>query len=191
MKNSSLLNSLLQVKEGMFSFLSHRAFLLIALLVTACSHKFDWRDVQGGEAPYTVLMPGKPAKTSRTILLGSQNVTMHMTAVQIDDVHFAVGAVHMPDEAQANAALGLIKKGLLANLGGRITQEQTKINTVDGKPSVSDEFTAFSHDDAMRMSGRLIARDAWAFQLLVVGPAQQVDQETVDTFLSSFKWLSR
>jgi hypothetical protein len=167
------------------------AIFLIALSLTACSPKFDWREVQGGEAPYTtpytILMPGKPAKTSRTILLGSHTVTMQMTGLQIDGVHFVVGAVRMPDEAQANAALGLIKKGLLANLGGVITSEQTKVIVAGNKPLVSDEFTALSQDHSTRMSARLIAHDVWVFQVLVVGADAEMDQEAVEMFLGSFR----
>jgi hypothetical protein len=163
------------------------ATFLLALSLSACSPKYDWRDVQGGDAPYTVLMPDKPARLSREIQLGQQTVTMHMTAAQIDGVKFAVGAVQMPDATQAQTAIALIKSMLLKNIAGTMTQEKTSVSNVDGKLTLNDEFDAISSDPSLRMAGRLVAHDVWAFEVLVVGPEKAINQDVIDTFLGSFK----
>ncbi|PRC93312.1 hypothetical protein [Solimicrobium silvestre] len=162
------------------------AFLL-ALSITACSPKFDWRDVRGGESPYTVLMPAKPALLSREIQLGQQTVTMHMTGAQIDGVSFAVGAVKLPDAAQAQTALTNIKIALLKNISGTITHEKTSANTSESKLTINTDFDAISTTTTTRMVGRLVARDVWVFQVVVVGPEKAINKDAVDTFLSSFK----
>lgn len=167
--------------------------ILLSVLCAACSPKFDWRVVQNDVAiqaaggPYQVLMPGKPARLSRDIQLGTRTVTMHMTAVKVDDVSFAVGAVHMSDATEARLAIEDIKKGLLSNMGGAFSQGQTSATSIDGKLTLSDEFSATNLDSSIRMFGRLVTSDAWIFEVLVVGPTNAINQEAVDIFLQSFK----
>lgn len=163
------------------------AVFLIVLSITACSPKYDWREVKGADAPYTVLMPDKPSRLSRDIQLGQQKVTMHMTASKIDDVKFVVGAVKMSSATEAQKATAVIKNTLIKNMAGAITQERTTVSTTGGKLVVNDEFSAMSSASSTRMSGRVVASDVWVFEVLVVGPEQLMKSEPVDTFLSSFK----
>ena len=163
------------------------AIVLLALCLIACSPKYDWRDVAGQRAPYTILMPDKPSRLSREIQLGQQTVTMHMTATQIDGIKFAVGAIKMPDAVKAQAAMALIKSALLKNIEGTISQEKISAANVSGKLSLSEEFNAFNPRTSIRMSGRIVARDGWVFEVLVVGPEHAIDRDIVDMFFSSFK----
>lgn len=163
------------------------SILLLVLSLTACSPKYDWRDVHGEEASYTVLMPAKPNRLSRDIQLGQKTVTMHMTASEVDEVKFVVGAIKMPDATEAQTAIPLIKNTLLKNMAGTINQEKTIAATVGGKLAISDEFNAFNPTSSVRMSGRIVARDVWVFEVLVVGPERAINQESVDTFFDSFK----
>jgi len=132
-------------------------------------------------------MPDKPSRLSREIQLGQQTVTMHMTATQIDGVKFAVGAIKMPDAIEAQAAMALIKSALLKNMEGATTQEKISAANVNGKLSLSDEFNTVNPRTSIRMAGRIVARDGWVFEVLVVGPEQAIDRDIVDVFFSSFK----
>ena len=132
-------------------------------------------------------MPDKPSRLSREIQLGQQTVTMHMTATQIDGIKFAVGAIKMPDAVKAQAAMALIKSALLKNIEGTISQEKISAANVSGKLSLSEEFNAFNPRTSIRMSGRIVARDGWVFEVLVVGPEHAIDRDIVDMFFSSFK----
>ena len=168
--------------------------ILATILLTACSPKFDWRSVQDAASPYTVLMPGKPSELSREIRLGQQTVTMHMTATQIDGVNFAVGAAKMSDATQAQMTISIIKSNLVQKMAGHITHEKTTVANSDGKITFNDEFGAISSPASMaasptRMLGRLVAHDNWVFQILVVGPEKDINEEAVETFLTSFKPL--
>ena len=170
-------------------------YLFIALvLLSACSPKFDWRDVRGTQAPFTVLMPGKPDILSRQIQLGPESVLMQMTAAQVNGVTFAVGAIHMSDNTQAQAGISLIRQGLLHNLQGKMNHEKYSTATLDHKLVFNHEFDASSfatdqHGSANRIVGKIIASDAWVFQVMVAGPEKNIDRDSVDTFLSSFKPL--
>lgn len=162
--------------------------VVIAALITACSPKFDWREVHGTDSPYTVLMPARPSELSRDIQLNAQTVTMHMTATQIDGVDFAVGSVKMSDATNAQLTITVIKNALVQKMAGFITQEKTSLANTGGKLTVNDEFTAIGKPPATtRMQGHIVARDEWVFQVLVVGPEKEFNKEAADTFLTSFK----
>jgi hypothetical protein len=166
--------------------------IFISILLAACSPKFDWRQVQGSEAPYTVLMPGKTSELSRDIQLGPDRVTMTMTATQIDGVSFAVGATKMSDATKAMQTLSVIKTALINNLGGKIIHEEgARVSNSGGKLSVNSSFSAISTKSPLTsMTARLLAQDVWIFQILVVGPEKDINKEAVETFLNSFKLAS-
>lgn len=173
-------------------FIIKPTLILAALsLLAACSPKFDWRDAHDGVAPGTILMPGKPAQLSRDIQIGQQTVTMHMSATQIERIKFAVGAAKMTDATQAQASIAIIKNTLLQNISGQINRDKTSVANVGGIVTFNDEFEATGTKPATRMVGRLVAHDAWVYQILVVGPGEEMDlasnREAAETFLSSFK----
>ncbi len=161
------------------------------LILTGCTPKYDWREVHDADAPYKALMPGKPSQMRRQIQIGDQTVTMHMTAVQIDDVKFAVGAAKMSDAIHAQMSMVPIKEALLHNLGGHITHEKTSVGNSNGKVLFDDEFGAVNAPgipaQPTRMLGRLVAQGEWVYQVIVVGPEKSINRESVDTFLGGFQ----
>ena len=177
-----------------FAFPKFSAFAIIALALLACTPKFDWRDVRSDDSPYTILMPAKPATMTRELDLGQSKIVMHMTTVQVDGVSFAVGAAKLPDATAALAALTIIKANLLAKLDGPVTQQKTTSGNSAGKATLTDEFDATSSKadhsgSATRMVGKIVARENWVFQVLVVGPDKAINRDSVDTFLTSFKTI--
>jgi hypothetical protein len=93
------------------------SLLLATALLGACSPKYNWRDYASPDAPYRVMFPAKPASVTRSIDLDGKQVSMTMTAADIDGATFAVGAAEAPDEAQAQAALPAMMQALLRNIG--------------------------------------------------------------------------
>ncbi len=170
----------------------------LVTLMTACSPKFDWREVRGDAAgdlvPYTVLMPDKPSRRTRRILLGQQTVSMHMSYAEIDKIKFAVGAINMPDATQAQTAIAQIKTALLANINGRVIDEKSSVTNEHGKLVFNLDLQAVGSAPASsnvtpqttRLAGRIVTRDTWVFQVVVIGPQPNIDQDSVDTFLASF-----
>ena len=135
-------------------------------------------------------MPGKPSQLSREIQIGQKTVTMHMTAVQIDRIKFAVGAAKMQDATDAQLSIANIKSTLLHNISGQISNEKTAVTNVGGIVTFSDEFDASGTSQAIRMTGRLVARGDWVYQILAVGPVEEMERDlgrdAVETFLNSF-----
>ncbi|MEO8598312.1 MAG: hypothetical protein ABI656_00610, partial [bacterium] len=99
---------------------------VVLCLLSACSPRLNWRQVDGVDAPFVVLMPAKPSTLSRPIDLDGLPVTMSMTAAEVDGVTFAVGVIALPDAASAPRALQAMKLALVRNINGSIESE--KIN---------------------------------------------------------------
>ncbi len=167
-------------------FFSLVAGVACALSLSACSPRLDWREVHGAGVPFSVLLPAKPASSSRQVNLEGLPVSMTMTAADATHVVFAVGATELPDHATAMRALGAMKTALVKNIGGSIRRETASSagTTVDieaaGRPGNGD-------DQPRLLVARFIVVDKRVYQLAVVGKEQAVSREAVDTFLTSFK----
>lgn len=159
--------------------------LACGLSLSACTPAYDWREVRGENAPFTVLLPTKPSVLSRPVNLGGIQSTMTMTAAEVGDVTFAVGTAELPDAAQAQAALLIMKETLAKNIGGVIRHEKSTI----GKNLSTIEFDAAgpSGGTARALHARLVARERRVYQAIVIGRDKAIRQEAVDTFLTSFK----
>jgi hypothetical protein len=160
-----------------------------AILFSACSPKFDWRDYRSPAAPYTVLFPGKPAVQTRDVNLGDDKVSMHMAAAEIDGVTFAVGSAELPDAARAQAAIAVMKTTMAKNLNATITSEKQESSAIGGaqRSTISIEAKGARNGEAMVLFGRFVAKDKRVYQAIVAGKEKQVDKDAVDTFLTSFK----
>src|SRR5206468_1898405 len=89
--------------------------LLAGLLLGACNPTYNWRDYASPDAPYRVMFPAKPASFTRTIDLDGMQVSMTMTAAEVDGTTFAVGSAEAPDEAHARAAVPAMVQALTRN----------------------------------------------------------------------------
>ena len=159
--------------------------LLTTALLSACSPKYDWRDYHSGDAPYSVLFPGKPASTTRPVQLGDLKVDMTMTATEIDDVVFAVGSAKLTDPAQAPAALEAMQTALVANISGTISS--SKSNTSGAQTVLDVDAKGAQNGASMRLIGRFISKNQRIYQVIVMGQEKHIVADTVDTYLSSFK----
>ena len=177
---------------------SHRprclpACLISAVLLCACSPQYDWRDWHGKEARYTVLFPGKPDSFTRTIALGDIQVSMTMTAVEVDGNTFAVGSAEMPDAAKAQAALAAMQAALLKNIRGTLlgsgvaASTQTANGASHQESSLDMRARGTQSGHPVLLAGHFAARDRKIYQVIVLGDEQRLSRENLDMFLSSFK----
>jgi len=164
------------------------------LALVACSPKLDWREVRGGDAPYTALLPGKPASFSRQIDLHGIKMTMQMQATDVDGSTFAIGSAKLPDSAQALAALEGMKDGMLKNINGRVTSEKAagaSLATTNGsRQTRSYDVEArgnLQNGRAVVLAARFVASDQWVYQAVIMGDEKLVTRDAIDTFLTSFK----
>jgi len=157
--------------------------LASALVLAACSPKFDWREVRGPDAPYVILMPAKPASHTRTINLDGIEVAMTMTGADADGITFAVGTAELPDAAQAAKAMTAMKTALVRNIGGTVKQE--KASAPGAVPATID--VEASGAQSRLLIARFAARDKRIYQVVMVGKEQAMSREAADTFFMSFK----
>ncbi|HTH43858.1 MAG TPA: hypothetical protein VL528_02140 [Oxalicibacterium sp.] len=171
------------------------AAMLLAL--TACSPRYDWRELHAADAPYAVAMPARPASFSRQIDLNGVPVSMTMTAAEVGKVTFAVGSAELPTAQQAQASLDAMKTALVRNIRGTIRQQRTltipQSSHADGGRVAVIEIAAIGPADqasdgqARALFARFVAKDKRVFQLVATGPEAALQRELVDTFFSSFK----
>src|SRR3569832_336237 len=96
---------------------------LTACALLACTPAHDWREVRGANAPFTVMLPAKPAVQTRQLELAGMQVTMTMTAAVADEVTFGVASVQLPNPAGVMPALEAMKNALVSNIDGSIRKQ--------------------------------------------------------------------
>lgn len=166
---------------------------LAAVVLSACSPKFDWRDYRSNDAPYTVLFPAKPAQQTRTVDLDGQKVSLTMAAAEVDGTTFAVGSAEVADAAHAQMAVLAMKTAMVRNIAGTVTSD--KMSAISsGHGTVGSQQTTIAivakgsqNGKMMLLNGNFVAKDKRIYQVIVLGRDKQVAQDTVDTFISSFK----
>ncbi len=180
---------------AMTSFITLLRILFVAsmFLLSACSPKYDWREVRSDTAAYVLALPTKPTTFSRKIDLNGTQVSMTMVASEVDGVTFAIGSAELPDATQAQVALPAMKTAMINNIGGLIKQE--KVLTIPqsmnapGTVAVTEiEATGKMANGQTRiLFARFLAKENRVYQLVVVGPEKSISRDNVTTFFSSFK----
>jgi hypothetical protein len=161
------------------------------LALSACTPQFDWREAHGADAPYVATFPAKPATHTRAINLDGMQITMTMTAAEVDGVNFAVGSAPLSDPSKAGAALQAMKFALLRNIGGAVKREKSSI--IAGSPVPMIEIEALgapgsnTRGQPRLLVARFVTKDQRIYQVLVMGPEKAVSREALDTFFASFK----
>lgn len=171
------------------------AYALVAVAaLAACTPKYDWRVVRGTDIPFSVLLPAKPSTYTRPVNLGGIKANMTMTAAEIDDVTFAVGTAELPDAAQAQAALLVMKETLVKNINGVVRKEKNQLgstrSTIDLEAGPNTDTSAVSRPGTNKgvvLHARFVAHDRRVYQVIVAGQERAIRPESIDTFLTSFK----
>lgn len=165
--------------------------LVLFCLVTlsACFPTFDWRDVRGVDAPYTILMPAKPTQFSREITLADNALTMQMSACDVSGISFAVGAIKLPDPNKGPVILAAMKKGMVSNI--RKSAGQDAASAQDSADSAGQERVEVEasapNGDKLKLVGRFVIRGEWAYQVVMLGSSKKMTETVIDTYLTSFK----
>lgn len=158
------------------------------LLLVGCNPTYNWREVHGSPIPYTVTLPAKPTSISRPINLDGMQVTMNMTAAEVNGTTFAVGTAELPDVASAQRSVASMKTALVRNIRGTIKHEKTWAAT-SGLTVTEIEASGAPGNgrEAKQLFARFAAKDKYIYQVVAAGDEKRVSREAVDTFLTSFK----
>ncbi|MFJ3056950.1 hypothetical protein [Herbaspirillum sp. NPDC087042] len=161
---------------------------LAALVLAACSPRYNWREASDNGAHFVVLLPAKPASVTRSVDLDGPRVDMSMTAAEVDGLTFAVGTAELPDAAAANRALEAMRTALLNNIGGQAQGAPTWPGKTDGfARSLDIDAHGVARGRPLRLVARLAAKGTRVYQILIVGDEKTITDENIETFFSSFK----
>ena len=160
----------------------HRCLLLASLiLLIACSPKFDWRDARGSNAPFSILMPGKPMSDSKDMQLEGLAIKMDMLAGEAGGISFAVGSTKVEDPGKSGLVMEAMKKGMLMNIQG--TPEATTSIGAD----MLEVRGKLRNGQPIMMLARFLIRGPWVYQIIMLGQEKDMKQEVIDTYMTSFK----
>lgn len=160
------------------------ALCLAALALTACSPQFNWREITGETVPFRVLMPAKPVSFTRDIDLDGKKVAMSMTAAEVGETTFAVGVISLDNPDQASKALEAIRTALVNNIGGTASAV-----SLPGASAGTTDFHASGHNRSgqpVRLVARLTTQEGRAYQALILGNTDDVNDDIIDTYFRSF-----
>lgn len=172
------------------------AFIVIFCfsLLSACSPKFDWREIRINDAPITLLMPGKPASHAREVDLNGIKVKMQMTAVDVNQISFALAYAKL-DQVDASLsieqknqlqqqALDAMKQGMLKNIQGKPLEK----NTPELPKNTIAALGKTQNGQVVKFIGRFVIQGPWIIQAVMIGEEKYFNPEVVDMFFGSLKF---
>jgi hypothetical protein len=162
--------------------------LLAAGLFAACYPELDWREFTSPEGRFAVLLPAKPKRDTRTVMLAGAPAKMHMHAVQVAGMAFGVGYADLPQGVDAARAVIEGRDALVRNIGGRISGEREV--EIQGARGVEFEATGTADGEPMRLAARVLASGGRFYQIVLVGRSERAARVDTALFLGSFKLLA-
>jgi hypothetical protein len=170
-----------------------------ALLMLACSPRFEWREVRIMDGA-TASLPGRPQSVTRELDVGGQAVSMTMWSTGAGATMFAVGAARLPAPLLADAAartqvIAYFRDGLVRNIGGAVTSSAEAPLALPpggaGRLLASEAVEALGRPGPDGRKSRLAARffivDDQFFQVVALGADGEIPPEVLDTFFTSFR----
>ncbi len=164
------------------------AVALAACATTACSPAFNWRDVSLAPAPLSAMFPCKPETASRTVVMGGQEVDLHMRHCDTAGITAAVGHARVGDPTLVGPVLAQWQAATLASLRATASTRSawTMERATPWPQAVSLEALGTGADGKpLRLRAAWFARDGEVFAALLYGPALAPD--VVDAFFSGLR----
>ena len=168
-----------------------------ALLVLACSPRFEWREVRANDGAVASL-PGRAQSVTRELDVAGQRVSMTMWSTGVGPTMFAVGSARLPASLTADAAaraqaITYFRDGLVRNIGGTVTSSTPVPLPLPGARRLlaSEAVEAAGRPGPDGRKSRLAARffivDDQFFQVVALGAEGEIPPEVLETFFTSFR----
>ncbi len=165
---------------------SRLSFALVAALALAgCYPELDWREFNSPEGGFTVLLPSRPARASRELVLAGGKTTMHMVSAHAPEMAFGVGYADLPAGTDPARALDEGRTALVKNIGGRVTAERA----LEGVTGVEFEADGEAGDHPMRLAARVIVYGNRYYQVVLVARTARAGEVDRTIFPGSFKLI--
>jgi hypothetical protein len=157
---------------------------LAASLLAACAPELDWRELHWEEGRLKVLLPGKPAKSGREVMLGGEKLAMQMLQTQMTGMAFGVAYAPLPP-GNPGALLPAARDALLRNIEGTLLTEREV--AVRGTGAKGREFTGEGvvGGTPMLVAARVVAANGRFYQIVFVGRKDRAERVDLPLYLGS------
>lgn len=173
--------------------------LLIACVsvgvIAGCSPTYNWREIRSDEGQWIALFPEKPVEVSRTIQLPNQKTPVRFTlrSSRIGETMFAVGWTASGDESVRQA----LEMAMLNNIQAQAATVQRKTVSIASRSGFEVTAEGLMKTDA---AAPAVTAKIWmkslvrqgptpqVIEILAVGPATELSEETARQFIDSLKF---
>lgn len=152
--------------------------------LAGCYAELDWRELYWEEGKVKVMLPAKPAKSSREITLAGQKVPMEMLQSQLRGMAFGIAWSPVPAGDPATVMAGA-RDTLVRNIEGQLVSDRAV--EVRGTATPGREFTGEGvvAGTPMLVAGRLAIGNGRFYQAVFVGRKDRAEEVDLPLFLSS------
>jgi len=159
--------------------------LAAAFALAACYAELDWREFNSPEGGFTVMLPSKPARESRELVLAGGKTTMHMVSAHATEMAFGVGYADLPQGTDPARALDEGRAALVKNIGGRVTAERA----LQGVVGVEFEADGEAGGNPMRLAARVVVSGNRYYQVVLIARAARAGEVDRTIFPGSFRLI--
>lgn len=173
----------------MWVFPSWPAHALVgaALLLSACSPTFNWRELRPEGVPLLALMPCKPETAVRPVPLLGQPTELHMHSCETSGLTFAIAWADLTDASPAHTALTQWKTASLASI--RVAPDAGE--ALDLKLAGAGEFLSVQaqgtdhQSQALQMQALYFSHGGKVYQAAIYGA--KIAEAVGDTFFEGLR----
>ena len=158
---------------------------LAASLLAACAPELDWRELHWEDGKLKVMLPAKPSKSAREVVLAGEKVPMEMLQSQLPGLAFGVAFSPLPKGDRA-AVLAAARDALLRNIDGKLVAEREV--AIRGVAAPGREFLGEGvvAGTPMIVAARVAATDDRFYQVVFVGRKDRAENVDLPLYLGSF-----
>jgi hypothetical protein len=164
------------------------AALGAAVLLAGCSAELDWRELHWEDGKVKVMLPGKPTKSEREVVLGGDKIALHMLQTQKSGMAFGIAYAPLP-AGDSGELLTAARDALLRNIEGKLLAEREV--EVRGAPGPAREFLGEGvvAGTPMVVAARLIAANGRFYEVVFVGRKDRAEEVDLPLYLGSLTLL--
>jgi hypothetical protein len=167
-----------------------QALLALATLLTACSGRLDWRELQWPEGGFAVLLPTRPSKESRPVRIGGHTLQLTVLPARVEPFVYGVGYADLPgvfDSAARESLAAAARDSLLSNIAGAASNE--RIARLGEFPCREFEAEGTIEQRTLVMAARVCITDKRYYQLVAIAPKSRAADMDATLFLGSLRLL--
>ena len=165
-------------------------FLIVMVLLTACSPTLNWREVRPEGTRLALLLPCKPDKAQKTVPLGGPATQLSMLGCDAGGATFAVAVADLGDAEKAAPVLAQWQSLTLAHMKAGAAPQVSALKLAGAAilPPASLVKAEGQGPDGKPVSGQAayFAQGSQVFQVVVYAP--RITPEVAETFFSSLKF---